>query len=180
MRMRFELKQISNLFPVENLGCNYLSFVIADKIDYRLHMMKIGSNKSKSNKSKLEYDKKLRDLTNEIYVYRNQKQQRDTYLYQITTEPNSKDSILKLLESIIMVLSNLSDNISFKAVFKVQKKELKLDDYIVNIEYAKKHDIDYQIDKLYNDIISVCSVLCEQAQVRQLIANGNISLIIRF
>ena len=79
-----------------------------------------------------------------------------------------------------MVLSNLSDNISFKAVFKVQKKELKLDDYIVNIEYAKKHDIDYQIDKLYNDIISVCSVLCEQAQVRQLIANGNISLIIRF
>lgn len=180
MRMRFELKQISNLFPVENLGCNYLSFVIADKIDYRLHMMKIGSNKSKSNKSKLEYDKKLRDLTNAIYVYRNQKQQRDTYLYQITTEPNSKDSILKLLESIIMVLSNLSDNISFKAVFKVQKKELKLDDYIVNIKYAKKHDIDYQIDKLYNDIISVCSVLCEQAQVRQLIANGNISLILRF
>lgn len=180
MRLRFSLKQISNLFPIENLGCNYLSFVIADKIDYRLHMMKIGSNKSKSNKSKLEYDKKLRDLTNEIYVYRNQKQRRDTYLYQITTEPNSKDSILKLLESIIMVLSNLSDNISFKAVFKVQKKELKLDDYIVNIKYAKKHDIDYQIDKLYNDIISVCSVLCEQAQVRQLIANGNISLILRF
>ena len=177
MKLRFELKQISNRFPVESLGCNYLSFVIAEKMDYRFNMMKLG------NKNALtEYDKDLRDLTDEIYLYRNREQQRETYLFQIANEPNSKDSILNLLEAITTVLNNLlENNMSFTAVFKVQRKELNLRDYLANIRKAtKKREVEDQINELYNDIISIGKFGFEQAQVRYLISTGNISLILKF
>ncbi len=179
MKLRYNLNQISNRFPVESLECNYLSYIIACKLDYHLNLI-IGNNKKKKNKSNLSCDFILHNLTNNIYIYRNQKLHRETYFYQIMNESNSKDSILHLLEAIMIALGNLLDSIQFSAFFEIQREKLDLIDYIMHFKESKNRcDKDQLVDRLYNDIISKCRRSHGKAILRSLIKSGNISLTLK-
>lgn len=176
MKLRFALSQISNRFPVSSLESNYLSFVIAEKIDYLLHMQKVGVNKKKT-----KCRRSLRDLTDEIYLYCNHVQIRDTYLFKISNDANSKDSIFKFLEAIINVLNNLSSMLSFKPILLVRSKEINLESYMTGIKVSNmKCNVDDQVDQLYNDIVSIGKAATDRAPVRYLIATGNVSLELKF
>lgn len=177
MRLRFKLGQISNRFPIENMSCNYLAFIIAEKIDYRLHMLKIGTGNKKG-----DYKVDLRDLTEEIYVYYNHKQQRDTYLSRILNEPNSKDNILKLFEAIITVLNNLSNAyIPFVPILKVKNLEIKLDRYLASFKtITNRNELDELLNDIYSNIIKTAKMTSKAAPVRHLIKTGNLALIMRF
>lgn len=181
MKLRYSLKQISNRFPLNSFQCNYLGFIIASKIDYRLNTMKIGNDKKKQ----YVYEKNLRDLISEIYLYRNGEMISNTYRFQITNEPNSKTNILKLLEAIMIVLSNLSDSLSFTPVLKVSSTKLDLQGYLDNIHKVsnkvnKESLIQEQIEDLYDKIASFSHSRYEKAKVRRLILNGLIILILKF
>lgn len=177
MRLRFELGQISNRLPIETMSCNYLTFIVAEKIDYRLHMLKIGPDNKKRN-----YNSDLRNLVEDIYVYCNHAQQRDTYLSRILNEPNSKDNILKLLEAIITALNNLSDAyIPFVPILKVKNQEIRLDRYLASFKsVTSRNELDELLSDIYNSIVQVAKITSKAAPLRYLIKTGNLSLIMRF
>lgn len=177
MKMRLVLGQISNRLPIGCLNCNYLSFMISEKIDYRLNMIKQGSKKKKNDNN---FDKKLRDLLDEIYLYRNNSMQSDTYLYQIMNEVNSKANIFKIFEAIITSLNNLSNNIDLTPLLIVKGKKIKLVKYMDRINNAGSSEVYNAIDDLYEEIDNSADAAFNQAKVMRLIANGHISLMIDF
>ena len=171
-------KQISNRFPIDALKANYLSFMISEKIDYRLNMIKQGSKKKNNDTN---YDTKLRDLLDSIYLYKDNKVQSDTYLYQIMNEVNSKANIYKILEAIITSLNNLSNNIEFTPLLVIthKKKKINLTKYMVDLSNASNSNECFNvIDKLYEEIIKLSDTCFNQAEVMQLIKNGHISLVL--
>lgn len=168
MKLRFELKQISNNFPTDNLKCNYLGFLIAEKIQYQLHL-----RMKKKKKATISTTTYLRNLVKEMYVYKNGKQCNKTYLYHIMNDANSKVSILKLLESIIIVLSNLSSTMNFDSYLKVQNKNIDLTNYIQGMK-----DGAVSANKLYKSILDEHGKFIKKDRVRYLINAGEISLII--
>lgn len=171
-------KQISNRFPIDALKANYLSFMISEKIDYRLNMIKQGSKKKNNNTN---YDTKLRDLLDSIYLYKNNKVQSDTYLYQIMNEVNSKANIYKILEAIITSLNNLSNNIEFTPLLVIAHKEKKINltKYMANLGNASNSNECFNvIDELYEEIVKLGDTHFNQAKVMQLIKNGHISLVL--
>ncbi len=177
MKLRFDLQQISNRFPIENMSCDYLTFIVAEKIDYRLHMLKVGTDKKKSN-----YKGNIRNLVEDIYVCCTKDQQRDNYLSKILNEPNSKDSILKLLKAIITALNNLSNAyIPFVSIFKVRNQEIKLDRYLANFKsLTRSNELNDLLIDIYNNIVQVAKMSSKAAPLKYLIKTGNISLIMLF
>lgn len=72
-----ELKQDVQ-YQIDALKTNYLSFIVSEKIDYHLNMIKQGT---KEQKKDANYSVNLRNLLDSIYLYKNNKVQSDTYLY---------------------------------------------------------------------------------------------------
>nr|MBP3259276.1 hypothetical protein [Bacilli bacterium] len=172
------LKQISNRFPINALKANYLSFIVSEKIDYHLNMIKQGT---KEQKKDANYSVNLRNLLDSIYLYKNNKVQSDTYLYQIMNEVNSKANICKIFEAIITSLCNLSNNIEFTPSLIVQKKKIDLTRYISDLKDASNsNEVFNVIDELYEEIVKVSNTHFNQAEVMKLIRNGHISLILDF
>ena len=174
MKMRYSLKQISNRFPVKSLGLDYLGFAIAEKIDYRLNMLNFSDTKkkkySKENSNvKTEYLKNLRELLDEIYVYKHGKQQRDTYLSIIFNEPNSQQSIIKFIDALLDALNNLSEVLQFKPSLKMRRNTVIYLDLVNDTATS-----------IYNDIIVKGKVSNERTPVKYLIQIGQISLRLNF
>lgn len=175
MKLRYTLKQIYNYFPIESLRLNYLGYTVASKLDYYLNL------KLKGNKHNLVYNKKLSDLTNEIYVYNNSKIGGYTYFYQIVNQANSKESICKLLKAILLCLTNLQCVRQFSAYFVMRNKEIDLHKYIVaSKELTNKEDISAQVVKLYNEIYTKSNLAFDKARLAYLIRTGDLLLKLKF
>lgn len=164
-----ELKQDVQ-YQIDALKTNYLSFIVSEKIDYHLNMIKQGT---KEQKKDANYSVNLRNLLDSIYLYKNNKVQSDTYLYQIMNEVNSKANIYKIFEAIITSLCNLSNNIEFTPSLIVLKKKIDLTRYISDLKDASNsNEVFNVIDELYEEIVKVSNTHFNQAEVMKLIRNG--------
>lgn len=109
MKLRYELKQIGNNYPTSNLNADYLEFVIADKFQYHLHLIRKSGNK--------KLKKALSDLTKEIYYYSKGKQQFASYYETITNDthkPREQNKFLKALLGVLSALKKLNYNVKFE------------------------------------------------------------------
>lgn len=186
MKLRKNLEQISNLFPISALKSNYLEFEIAEMIDYRLHMLKFNSNSKRKNNKSVRFKKNLRDLADEIHLYVDDKPQRDTYLIRIM-DGNPQEAITTLIAAIINVLNIFSTSYNLSAMFKCSTcGNVILDDYlpvfrkISSIDNKPKANkmMKEELKKIYISLSKSVVNASKTFKVKELINNGRIELII--
>ena len=184
MKMRYQIKQIANMFPVTCLKSNYLEYVITDKIIYQLNILhannqhhekrvsrvkpfSVNTRKSIEQKIKSEYDKNLGDLAREIYLYKNNTQHASNYLYQILNTPNSKRQILEFLEAV----KNSTEAITMivpthRPSFVVRNREVFFDG-----KNGKKN-----IEDIYQEIFKIIDKNETRGRFQNILRDGEVKL----
>lgn len=166
MKVRYNLNQISNIFPLDCFRFDYLGFMITEKLNYRAHMCR--------KKSKCKQN--LRKLLDSIYVYENGIQTNRTYLYRVINEANSKRTLLMCFEDIIVSLYNLAVNRNFKPYLEIHNKLIDLSEYVESVNHS---NVSFLADSLYNSITNGKSFR-KKALVKDLIVAGEIALVLDF
>lgn len=186
MKMRYEIKQIANFFPVSCLKRNYLEFVIAEKIIYQLNILNtnnirnekiitnhkrlsVNARKTVEQRIKSSYEKSLGDLANEIYVYKNNEQHSSNYLYEILNKSNSKRQILEFLTAVRNVLETISNspNSPYGTSFIIRNKIIMFDDDNANVK---------TIEDIYQEVLKIVDKFETRGRFKSILRDGELKL----
>lgn len=186
MKMRYKLKQIANIFPTSALKCNYLEFIISDKIIYQLNILNAKNKKNEkilNNNKRLSvkgrktveqrikdsYQRSIGDLANEIYIYKENEQHSSNYLYQIINGTNSKRQILDFLTAVINVLKSISKSPDscYGTSFVVRNKKIMFDN-----ENGKEKSV----EQIYQEILKVVDKNETRGRFKSILRDGELKL----
>lgn len=189
MKMRYELKQISNRFPIDFMKSKYTEFIIAEKITYHMNLLNASNEKrmkslSRNNIRKVTkdriqsqiknyYDKKLVDLAKEIYLYQNGTQSSETYLSKITTKENSARTMEELISNVCNVLFVTEKRLGYIGSIYVGNEKVRyLYQDVKNNNSIKVR----KVKNVYNAIRSGIDLYAKRGKVKERFLDGNIKI----
>ena len=186
MKLRYEIKQISNSFPTECLRSKYLDFVLMDKLIFRLNLAnannapRIKKVQSQSTPKKIneainkkivsKYIVNLVDLSREIYYYDNEQSSTD-YFSKMLSEPNVKRRLLEFIGSLANVALMLRGSTnSYATYISFRGKAVML--YSKDRKSVPAKDI-------YEEILNILGNRETKGKVFKFFQDGEISLKIK-